>query len=112
MNVMVTLHISGEVFALVGEDNIGAMADRLPAHVQCWGCGQFIDTRVPGPACLSVVAERGISITTFSHPDCGPSRVFTLEQYDQVGKRLGAAAHAVPPTGRHEALFVDGEHIL
>lgn len=111
------LSISGPVRRVLGERTAAALSAGvgLPADAQCWECGDAINLLAarPGAVTLSVVvmgpATAPASITTFAHRSCGPSRVFTPEEYETLASRAPSPVSSSPAD---EALIVDGKRLL
>lgn len=108
------LSISGPVRRALGERTAAALAAGvgLPADAQCWGCGDAVNLLAarPGSVTLSAVTVGPVSVSAFAHRPCGPSRLFTPEEFEAVASR--AASPVSSGSDSDSALIVDGERLL
>jgi hypothetical protein len=112
---MTVLRVSAAVREAMGPANADALAAGvgLPAQVQCCDCGEMADTASAAPLslCLSTVVigvGRGaVTISVFSHESCGPSRVFTAEEFEAIAERL----QAVTSRPVRDLRMQDGEQV-
>lgn len=102
-----SLVMSNEVRAYLGDANAKHL-DTVPVNeVQCYACGEVMYPKTESVAVCLVAPDAGPVITLWSHRRCGSSRVFTAREWNDL-QRHPPRALTVDPTG--QGVYVDGRN--
>ena len=79
------VYVSKEVDAAFGGCSYGFLsAGALPSEAECLICGHVIRLHKEESSLCALTVVHEVSITLWTHAQCGESRIYTIREVDQI----------------------------